>query len=146
MNGPSKTFIAASTRFTVVAVRLGPSCSPPLMTPLWESSSHHLPTAAYPRSISSFELRSRQVSSPTNIKRYCGIVISLLHLDDRADFDAVARPGLRELDGGLHVGRLDDAQAADRLLRLDEWAVDDADLAARLPDRRRRARRLQPAA
>src|SRR2546428_66156 len=71
------------------------------------------------------------------------VTLRALVLDGGSNFHVAHRPGLRELDGGLHVGRLDDAQAADRLLRLDEWAVDDADLAAGLPDRRRRARRLQ---
>jgi hypothetical protein len=41
MNGPSVTFIDPFTRFTVVAVRCGPSSSPPLMTPVFMRSSHH---------------------------------------------------------------------------------------------------------
>src|SRR5512143_1560336 len=67
----------------------------------------------------------------------------LLPLDDRADLDPVTGPGLRDLERCGHVRRLDDAEAADRLLRLGERTVDDGHLAVRVANGRRRRRALQ---
>src|SRR5438309_8490000 len=141
MNGPSDTRMVPFTRRTVVAVRLGCSSTPPLRMPLCSRSSDQRVMSAYTAATSSFG-RSRNDSSFTNINTYVAIFVSL-PFADRPDLDAVARPRLRERDGFVLARQLQDGEAANGFLRLDERAVDHNSLVAARADRRRRTCRLQ---
>src|SRR5258706_5487889 len=73
MNGPSMAFIAPFTRLTDVALRCIPSSPPPLMTPVFDRSSHHFMSGWYALSSSSFDCLSCQSSLATNMSMYFGI-------------------------------------------------------------------------
>src|SRR3989442_10433437 len=72
-----------------------------------------------------------------------GHVLLVALFDEATDLDAIPGPGLREGDRGLAVRQLEDREPADRVLRLDERAVDDDSLVTTRADRCRRPCWLQ---
>ena len=103
---------------------------------------------AWPRPVRTRSRKTRSMSTESVAARHTellrlGLVLERPHLDRAPAGDRrLGGPGQR----GVEIGRLDDPEAAELLLRLGERAVGRHDLAALRLDDGRRVRRVQPAA